>query len=380
MEDFSNMYYGARMTYAAYNQDPVSMHVSLATNALAAKGASYIEAQQKLASMVRGMQRYYKSTVQIDRTPLQEVWRNGEVSLCCIPAHVYKPENPSLVLVPSMINKSYILDLMGNCSLLRWLAAQGINAYLLDWGNSTDDAGQNTINDVVLARLVPALNFLHEKSGKPVHALGYCMGGTLLIGAAQLLKQKLASLTLLATPWDFHAGSGGLLGAVKFWAPSAAQVLGTQDALPASVMHHLFALLDPEAPLRKFPKFDAMELGSAAERLFIATENWVNDGVDLPRDVAHGCIHDWFLGNAPMQGAWMLSDTLVAPRNVDCPVLVVASRNDRLVEPEMALAVCSDIKHAQVLRPETGHIGVIVGKNAARDVWCPMAKWILKNQ
>ena len=39
-----------------------------------------------------------------------------------------------MLVVPSLINRPYILDLAPGRSLLRWLAAQGLRPLLMDWG------------------------------------------------------------------------------------------------------------------------------------------------------------------------------------------------------------------------------------------------------
>ena len=44
------------------------------------------------------------------------------------------PAGPPVLVVPSLINRAYILDLAPGRSLLRWLAAQGLRPLLLDWG------------------------------------------------------------------------------------------------------------------------------------------------------------------------------------------------------------------------------------------------------
>lgn len=333
---------------------------------------------------MRGVNKYRAYKYVRPPCDLREIWRSGAVSLRCVPNHEYLPENPAAVLVPSMINKSYIFDLTRTRSMARWLAGQGINVYVLDWGDpNTDAAARRGINDIVLSRLLPALRHVRGLSDAPIHALGYCMGGTLLLGAAQhhlcgdyaYGDDMLRGIICLSAPWDFHAGSGGLLSAVKFWAPSGANILGVSDVMPASALQAVFTVLDPDAARRKFTAFARMS-APKDEALFAATEHWVNDGVDLPRAVAKTCIYDWFINNAPARGDWILSGTPVHPEHINCPVLMVAARRDRVVEPPMMMALQGGLRDATIHTPVCGHIGMIAGRRAVADVWIPIAAWI----
>lgn len=329
--------------------------------------------------MLQGIHKYQISDFLIDRPDLQEVWRAGEVSIGAIPTHDYNDQKPTLLLVPSMINRAHILDLLPQRSMMRYLSAQGVNVYLLDWGDVCDDPDQASIERIITKRLQPAIKFVHEKVAQPVHALGYCMGGTLLTGAASLDDDGLRSLILLASPWDFHAGSQVLLDRMKFWAPTVLPSLMDKKNLPQDWLQTLFASLDPALAVQKFSKFLDMEPGSGAEHLFIAVEDWLNDGVDLPADVASYSIQGWFLENRAVHKTWRVGGTYIDPKNIECPALIIASSKDRLVEYPMAAALAQDIPHAQIHDPECGHIGMIAGRHAVENIWQKIADWVRDN-
>lgn len=335
---------------------------------------------KRMEKMLLGIQRYQNHPYKVEREPLQKIWGEGTASLQVLPpgADVGKAKagREVLLLVPSMVNRGYILDLCAERSMLRWLAAQGLEVLLLDWGEGTQDDGQQTIEGIVLQRLVPAIEFAVQKYGCRVHVLGYCMGGTLVAGAAQQAAESIASLIFLAAPWDFHAGTKNMLNRVKFWAPSAFPAIAEKGVLPMDWMQTLFASLEPESAANKFAGFLEMEEGSPAQRLFIAVEDWLNDGVDLPGDVAEQCIKEWFFENAPAAQKWELAGHLVNPAALDVPALVIASRRDRLVDYGMAAALAAGMKKSEILDAGTGHIGMIAGSKAVEKVWKPIAEWI----
>lgn len=334
----------------------------------------------RMEKMLLGIQRYQNHPYKVEREPLQKIWSEGTASLQVLRQAESRAGQEGrrevLLLVPSMVNRGYILDLCAERSMLRWLAAQGLEVCLLDWGEGAQDPGQQSIEGIVLQRLVPAIQFAAQKYGRRVHMLGYCMGGTLLAGAAQQTADSIASLIFLAAPWDFHAGTKNMLNRVKFWAPSAFPAIAEKGVLPMDWMQTLFASLEPESAANKFGGFLSMEEGSAPQQLFIAVEDWLNDGVDLPGDVAQQCIKEWFFENAPAARKWMLAGRAVDPAALAVPVMVIASRRDRLVDYDTATAIAAGMKNAKILDTGTGHIGMIAGSRAIERVWTPIAEWI----
>jgi polyhydroxyalkanoate synthase len=334
---------------------------------------------RQMKKMLLGIQRYQSHPYKVERPPLEKIWKAGTVSLQAIPENIeafnkdYKQE--ILLLIPSMVNRGYILDLMPERSMLRWMSRQGIASLLLDWGEGVEDEGQQSVEGIILQRLVPAIEYIAQKTNRKVNVLGYCMGGTLLAAAAQYTPGSIASLTFLAAPWDFHAGTKNVLNRVKFWSPSAFPAIAEKGFLPGDWMQVLFASLEPQSAANKFSKFMDMQEGDN-ERLFIAVEDWLNDGVDLPGAVAQQCIREWFFGNAPAAQKWMLHGRPVNPAMLDIPTLVITSRRDRLVDYEAAAAIAAGMQKAKILDTCTGHIGMIAGSDAIKKVWLPIADWI----
>ena len=330
--------------------------------------------------MLLGIRLYQNHKFYPKRGSLTELWRAGEVSVSAIQGHYYQAGGAPVLLIPSLINKAYILDLLPERSLLRFLAAQGLNPYLLDWGISTKDEGQADFEGLISQRLVPALGFLAGHEKRPAHALGYCMGGTLLMGASNAAKNHLASIIMLAAPWDFHAGSQALLDRVKFWTPSALPLIDEKGLLPVDWIQVVFASLDPFMAARKFAAFADMRQDAEEAHLFVAVEDWLNDGVDLPAKVAQYCIRDWFFENRPGKGSWIVAGEPIVPEEISTPALIITSEKDRLVEFDTAAGLAGQMENATLLKPVSGHIGMIAGGKAVEQVWGPLAQWIKAQQ
>ncbi len=281
-----------------------------------------------------------------------------------------------LLAVPSLVNRGYILDLSRRRSLLRWLAAAGFRPLLLDWGGPDASTRGFSLTDYVAGTLEGALDAVLAETGRAPLLLGYCMGGLLALALAQRRQGDLAGLALLATPWDFHAGSGlhGPIGRAA--ALGFAPALDLLGELPVDAVQTLFASLDPQLVPRKFLAFGRLDPDSERAEDFVALEDWLNDGIGLAAPVARECLAGWYGDNTPARGAWRIAGKPVDPAAVSLPSLALIPARDRIVPPASALALAAALPEAEVLRPAAGHIGMVASRQAPATVWQPLTGWL----
>lgn len=354
---------------------PVHAAMVLAEHAKNASNPMALSAD--LTALVDGVRRYQEHPFRRSMKPLQTVWQSEQVRLLRCPATGKKGVRPALLIVPSMINGSAILDLLPEKSFVRWLAARGIDAYLLDWGRPALDRGMKDMDAAIMKRLLPAVDFvLDERRGTPFHALGYCMGGTLLAAAAIRADRTLRGAAFLAAPWDFHAGNAALSAHVRMAVPSVLPMIASTGILPAGWIQAAFAATDSDRTVKKFSAFAAMAPDSAQANLFVTVEDWLNDGVDLPDGIGSACLLQWYTENRPAGENWTVDGEPVRLRDFSGSVLIVASPNDRIVPAESTLAMKHSWPEAFILKPRTGHIGMMAGRGAEDHVWTPILEWI----
>lgn len=356
--------------------NPLPVHIGLAALECARAQQGGVISYKGMDRVLEGIRKYQDHSFRRAMTDLPVVWTSGEVRIFHCAAQDSMPGKNALLLVPSLINRSSIFDLLPEKSFVRWLAAQGIDAYLLDWGTPLDDAALRTADDLVTERLCPALDHVADRAGNTIHALGYCMGGTLLAAAALRVQDKLRSAVFLASPWDFHAGDRNLETCVRAGTLSALQMTGRNGYLPKDWIQSVFAAANAGRAMKKFLEFAALEDDSDGARLFVAVEDWLNDGVDLPQGLAETCILDWYGRNRPGLNGWDVAGERVDLSKLSVPALVIASANDRLVPRESALAMAAAIPGAKTLEPLSGHIGMMTGRRAEEQVWKNVARWV----
>ena len=327
--------------------------------------AAALEAE---AAFLRGIQAWRAHPWRRDLPDPPVLWREGTARLLD-----YGGEGPSMLFVPSLVNRWTVLDLMPGHSMLRWLAAEGVRPLLLDWG---EPEPAFTLADHIAGRLTRALKAAKARTGggKPILA-GYCMGGTFAVAAAALRPDLVRGLALLAAPWDFHAGGPERLAGLEAARAMLTPMLQPLAAVPVEVLQTLFALEDPGAVAEKFRRFAALDPDGFAARLFVALEDWLNDGVPLSGTVARECLRDWYGDNLPMRGAWRIAGLPIDPAAIAVPALVAVPRRDRIVPPESALPLARLLPRATVLEPEAGHVGMTAGRTAPTMLWEPMRDW-----
>ena len=260
-------------------------------------------------------------------------------------------DGPPVVLVPSLINPPRILDLDEGVSVTGAIAAMGRRVLLLDWGDA-DQRSDLSVAGHVEELLLHLLRSMNE----PVALIGYCLGGTMAIAAANLCPVE--RVVTLAAPWNFARYPDSSKRALRdMWLHSktAAEGLG---ALPMEVLQAAFWSLDPERTVRKFAEFGRLASDSVEARRFIELEEWANQGEPLPYPAARELVEDLFGRDLPGSGAWSIGGEIVSDLLSD-PNLQLTAERDLIAPPQTAA-------HGDVVAIPSGHVGMIVGSARAR--------------
>jgi polyhydroxyalkanoate synthase len=331
-------------------------------------------AARRLAAFLDGLDAYRTHRFARPEPAATIVWRCGGARLL---DYGRGGETHAVLLVPSLVNRSYILDLLPERSLTAFLAASGVRPLLFDWGDIAGEEFGYDLSDFILRRLEPAFDRAHELcAGRPLALAGYCMGGNFALALALRRPGEIAGLALLATPWHFHAERPESARALAAFAEVLMPGFRQLGAMPLDALQGLFAGLDPLLAYRKFRRFAALDPGSDEAIVFVALEDWLNDGVPLPWRVAEECLVGWYGENRPGRGAWTIAGNAVRPEAFTGPSLAVIPNDDRIVPPASALPLAQALPKCTTLRASAGHIGMMAGSRARAELWTPLAAWI----
>ena len=349
-----------------------ALRAALAGQADAFPQAVLAEVMRQDRALIAGIAAYRRHPWHRDLPDPPTLWAEGESRLLD-----YGNGNPDgaarpVLFVPSLVNRAHVLDLAPGHSMLRWLAGAGVRPLLLDWGWPGEVERQFTMTDYIAGRLERAL----MAAPGPVVLAGYCMGGLLALAAALRRPDRVAALALLATPWDFHATGAAEAVALARLRPLLEPVMAVSGTVPVDALQVMFALLEPFGVAAKYRAFAGLDPASARAQLFVALEDWLNDGVPLAAPVARECLEGWYGANTPGRGVWRVAGLPVTPEALRMPAFVAVPTRDRIVPPESARPLAAAIPGAVLLEPGAGHIGMAAGSTAERVLWRPLREWL----
>ena len=276
-----------------------------------------------------------------------------------------------VLLVPSLINRHYILDLVPGKSLVEFLLARGHDVFVIDWGTPGPEDRFLTFDDICDRYLGRALRLTarHSPTGR-AHVLGYCLGGTLAAIHAAVYPQRFASLIALAAPVKFE--DRGLLSR---WTRTSTfdvdTVVEATGLVPWQLMQSAFHMLRPTLTLSK--TMHVLDRAENDEFLdgFVALETWGNDNVSFPGECYKRYVQELYRNDALVRGSFRLSGRRADLSRIDCPVLTITFEHDGIVPAESAAALLDHVgsRDAQRLHLSGGHVGAVVARSAAKGLW-----------
>ena len=318
-----------------------------------------------------------KSSGPLEPTPKDTLFREGTARLYRFrPAAGGPTAGLPLLLVPSLINRWYVLDLREKASFASALVQAGIDTYCLDWGIPEDEDRYLTWEHV-LARLGRAVRMVQRHTGAPkVGILGYCMGGTLSAIWTSLNPERVAALVNLAGPIDFS--QAGLLGEmVKPGHFDVGAVAAAGNVAPLQ-MQSGFVAMRPTLQMAKWVGLAARASDKEAVAAFSALDDWSNDNVPFPAAAYETYIRELYQQNKLVAGTHHVAGKNARLGNITCPVLTIVAERDTICPPPAATALNTHAgtKDTTVISVPGGHVGAVVGGKASTVMYPKTAAWL----
>src|SRR4051794_37273445 len=185
------------------------------------------------------------------QTPSEVVWTLNKSKLIhYLPTEpVAKKHRTPLILVFALMSRAYIIDLRPDTSFVRYMANQGYDVYLLDWGSPGHEDRNLKFDDFILDYLPRAIRKMKEVSGsKEFSMLGWCIGAILSTCYAALRPDDgLKNLVLLTAPLDFTnlKGTGGFGNWVQDAYTAPERIITAFGNMPADMLNTGAKMLKP---------------------------------------------------------------------------------------------------------------------------------------
>jgi polyhydroxyalkanoate synthase len=347
--------------------------------------------QTRSASLAAGMQnliediqkgritRVDESAFEVGRnlavTPGEVVFQNELIQLIQYTPQTAEVEKTPLLIVPPCINKYYLLDLGAGNSFVEYAVAQGHQVFLISWRSAVTETQYLTWDDYLTLGPLKAIDVVRDiaKVDK-VHALGFCVGGTILSCAAGVLaargEDKLVTMTLLTTMIDFaDTGEIGLL-IDRASAALREAAIGNGGILPGKELAFTFGTLRANDLIWRYV-VDSYMKGAPPESFDLLY--WDSDSVSLP-----GPMYCWYTRNTYIEnkikdpGATTQCGQRIDLSRAKVPLYRLASREDHIVPWQSAYRSKALIgKNPRFVLAASGHVAGVINPPARkkRSYW-----------
>lgn len=307
---------------------------------------------ENIHKFLKGVDKFY-TQFERRRTENKVIWQEGSTE---VTEHGSKSK-VSIFFIPSLINKSYILDLSEETSLVNYFITHGFKVYVINFTEPNDDESSMGFTDYQ-QRIIRAISDICGCN--EVITIGYCLGGVFSCSIASSNKINIIQQILIATPWDLsHLNNPLVFNNFKL-------LMESMDKVPPAMIQLFFSYLAPTRIWNKFCQFSTLKEQSEIDK-FLAIEQWINDGISLSKKFG-------------LEAIEMITDNSLSKTTYlqicNIPSLIINGSEDNIAPIASSAPLYALLENKEIIVEKTGHIGLILSKLSQEKIWPKMLKFI----
>jgi len=298
-------------------------------------------------------------------TPGKVVFRNELIELIQYSPVAEKVGAEPVLFCPAWIMKFYILDLSPKNSMVKYLVEQGKTVFMISWKNPAAKDRDLGFEDYLEKGLLAAVDAVEKiVPGRKINAVGYCIGGTLLlVGAAKMARDddnRLNSVSLFAAQGDFSEAGEVLRFISASQLEFVDKYMWKEGFLSSGSMGGTFGSL----------RASDLIYGGAVDRYLLGNDQvpndlmaWNADGTRMPYRMHTEYLHKLFLNNELAQNKFVVGGKPVSLQDIRAPIFALGTETDH-VAPWQSVFKLHGLTQAELtfLLTSGGHnAGVISG-------------------
>ena len=342
-------------------------------------------AQRALEKMgIPGMD-FANLTGQLGVTPKTTIDAQGTLKLHHFTPMCDEVYRVPVLIVTSLVNQPYILDLVPGQSMVEFLLKKGFDVYMIEWGRPRKEHRNLSLEDHVLDRLPACVNIVLSHSGESqLSIIGYCVGGLLAVlwAAIDAAMQggagagPLKNLVCMATP----VNSDGLESLKTWMGPDFDEeaLLAAHGNVPAEWVQNALRALRPFGKVA-----GAANLLNQADQEAIVRSNlrmgkWETDNIPFPGGVFRQMVNDFLRDNCLINGRWKIGAYSADLAAIRVPLLHLLAQDDHITpyasSRDLVQRVSSSDREEVMIKG--GHVGLVAGRGAQMRMWPALEAWL----
>ncbi|OYO22694.1 hydrolase [Enemella dayhoffiae] len=316
-------------------------------------------------------------------TGKDEIWTYRRTTLFRFRSRNRKHPVP-ILLTFALINRPDIFDLSPENSFVGFLLGEGFDVYLVDWGYPQEEDSDIGIDDLVCDHLPWAIReVLRDSGAKEITLVGWCIGAVITSMYLALTPDApVRNYISLTMPLDTEDTTfARWLGPEEF---DVDQLADSMPYLPGAAVDLYNKLLKPVPNLIGTPLrlYQQVQDGTARRAAYQSMAKWVADNPNFTARAFQQWVTWMYKDNRLISGRIRLRGQRVDLSRITTPMLVVTASYDHIAPrdgtmPLFDIVSSTDIQH---LDGVGGHIGLMAGSKARREIWPQISEWLTARQ